>query len=456
MKAVPSELLAGWAHTLRRCGERPALTDAATGATTSFRALEAAAEAEAERFAAAFGPVRGRLVVFARPNGAAWFAALLAVRKLGGLAVALEPGGPPAHAQALAGRLGAAGLVLGDACERLPGRRRFARPGLCLLKLTSGSTGGPRALAFTDAEMLADGRQIAATMGIRSLDTNYALLPFGHSYGLGNLVFPLLAQGTAAVCGTVPLPHVVAGEIRAFHPTVWPTVPAVLRALAASEVPADALAPLRLVISAGSFLPPEVARDFHARFGRTVHNFYGSSETGGIAYDRGGAATLSGRAVGRPLRGVRLRLAPGGRVAVTSAAAFSLGNRRGPGQVLLADHGRLESRGELVLLGRAGRFAKIAGRRIGFGEVELALRALEGVEQVFVTALPGPEPILAAAVQSARPAAELRAALQLRLPHWKVPKRLVCWPLFPLTPRGKPDPAALTAGLGRRRDQLPA
>jgi len=37
-----------------------------------------------------------------------------------------------------------------------------------------------------------------------------------------------------------------------------------------------------------------VARDFAARFGRRLHSFYGSSETGGIAYDRGGRAALEG------------------------------------------------------------------------------------------------------------------------------------------------------------------
>jgi len=451
MNPATGELLRSWSRTVLRHGDRAAVIDAASGAATSFRELEGLAEIEATRFAEAFGPVRGRILVFARPNGATWFAAFLALRKLGGIAVALEPGGPREHARAIAARLGAAGLILGDTCERLGRSRRCAGAELCLFKLTSGSTGAPRALPFTDAEMLADGRQIAATMGIRSRDTNYALIPFGHSYGLGNLVFPLLDQGTAAVCGTVPLPHAVAEEIRRFQPTVWPTVPAVLRALAASGVPAAALAPLRLVISAGSFLPPEVSREFHARFGRTVHNFYGSSETGGIAYDRTGVATASGRAVGRPMRGVSLQLAPSGRVAVTSASAFSVGNRRGPGRVLLADHGRIEPNGELVLLGRAGRFAKIAGRRIGFGEIELALRALPGVEQVFVTALPGPEPVLAAAVQSVRPVGELRAELTARLPHWKVPKRLVCWPQFPITPRGKPDSSALTAALGQRR-----
>ena len=51
---------------------------------------------------------------------------------------------------------------------------------------------------ITDAQMLADGRQICATMGIRPGDLNLGLIPFGHSYGLGNLVVPLLTQSSWA------------------------------------------------------------------------------------------------------------------------------------------------------------------------------------------------------------------------------------------------------------------
>jgi acyl-CoA synthetase (AMP-forming)/AMP-acid ligase II len=47
------------------------------------------------------------------------------------------------------------------------------------------------------------------------------------------------------------------------------------------------------LVSAGAPLPPDVARDFGRRFGCRLHGFYGSSETGGIAYDRTGQATLA-------------------------------------------------------------------------------------------------------------------------------------------------------------------
>ena len=134
-------------------------------------------------------------------------------------------------------------------------------------------------------------------MEIAPGDRNLGAIPFGHSYGLGNLVLPLIVQGTPIINSQEILPEPLARQIRRFGATVLPSVPAVLRALAASSVDAADLRSLRRVISAGAPLRPEVARDFHDRFGLPIHNFYGSSETGGICFDRTGEATLAGRSV---------------------------------------------------------------------------------------------------------------------------------------------------------------
>src|SRR5690606_31117850 len=114
---------------------------------------------------------------------------------------------------------------------------------------------------------------------------NLGLIPFGHSYGIGNLIMPLLLQGTCIAFASGFVPSQMAGWIRKHRITVYPSVPALLRILA--DTPSlKTLKPLRLVISAGAVLDPEIARRFHRKFDLKIHNFYGSSETGGIAYDR--------------------------------------------------------------------------------------------------------------------------------------------------------------------------
>jgi acyl-coenzyme A synthetase/AMP-(fatty) acid ligase len=314
-----------------------------------------------------------------------------------------------------------------------------------MVKLTSGSTGAPKGLEATAEQMVADGRQICATMGIRPGDSNLATIPFGYSYGLGNLVMPLLLQGTRIVLASSTLPHGIAADAARHRPTILATVPPLLRALAASELPGGALGSLRLVISAGSPLPPEVAQAFLARFGIRVHGFYGTSETGGIAYDRSGEPTLAGRGVGTPLEGVRLRFGKRGVFTISSPAVLGSG-RSTPG-----DRALLNAHGELVLLGRADRTVKVAGRRLDLAEVERAIRSLAGVRDAFACPLPGAETRLAAAVETDLAPKELLGMLRASLAPWKVPSRIRSLAEFPVTSRGKADRRALRQFLAAPR-----
>jgi acyl-coenzyme A synthetase/AMP-(fatty) acid ligase len=327
------------------------------------------------------------------------------------------------------------------------GAKSYRDPAVCLIKLTSGSTGQPRALVFTARQLLADARQVTSTMGIGRHDLNYALIPLGHSCGLGNLTVPLLAQGVSLVCGSAPLPHAIAADFARWKPTVFPAVPAMWRVLAASEL---SLPGLRLGISAGAPLPPEVARDFVARFGRRLHGFYGSSETGGIAYDRTGVATLVGE-VGRAMRGVKLTGLSGARLQVSSAAVLTHGNRRRVGKLgawIMPDRVVLDARGGVTLLGRRGTTVKIAGRRVNLAEVSDRLRRLSGVREAWAGVSGGADPVLGAVVATERTVAELRAELLADTAAWKVPKKLLVVAALPLTARGKTDTRALQALIG--------
>jgi long-chain acyl-CoA synthetase len=439
-------LLSCWEKTARVAPEAMAMIDVAADRKVTRAELETGANLWREIHGA---PLRGRTVVLAEPNGVEWFRVFIGLLKSGAVIVPLDPGEPRPAQQATAATIGAEWLWSGGALEAVSAKRRGKRAGCRLIKLTSGSTGAPRGLGFTDAQMIADGRQVCAGMDIRPEDVNFGLIPFGHSYGLGNLVLPLLTQGTAIVCGAVALPHVMAETIAQWRPTVFPAVPALLRALAMSDIPTAQLESLRTIISAGAPLLPDVAVAFHARFGRKIHSFYGSTETGGITFDRSGDAALTGRSVGAPLPGVRLEFGRGQRFDVVSAAVFTLGNRRrsedGLGVHRPADIGELTTAGELVLKGRAGRFVKIAGRRLNLAEVERVVRQIPGVRDALVVAHSVRADALEAVVATEHSADHLRAALRERIAAWKIPKRMVTLPAFPLTPRGKTDTRALRA-----------
>jgi acyl-CoA synthetase (AMP-forming)/AMP-acid ligase II len=444
-------LLEAWSRTLRRRGEAPAITEAASGRVVSFRELDARARAWLDFHGGTAKALRRRAVVFASPNGVVWFEVFLGLMHAGAVAVSLDAAEPDAAQHALATELRAGFRWDGARLVVLPaGARRFASPAVCLIKLTSGSTGRPRPLVFTAAQMLADGWQVTKTMGITRRDVNYAIIPLGHSYGLGNLTMPLIAHGVPMVVGSSPLPQAVAAEFARWRPSVLPGVPAVFRGLAMSDIAPAALASLRLAVSAGAPLPPAVAQAFTTRFGRHIHSFYGSSETGGISYDRPGAATLAGRSVGRAMRGVRLTVLPGQRLQVCSPSVFVYGNRRrarGLGCWTPADLAVLRPNGEIVLLGRRGTMVKIAGRRVNLAEIAARLQRIPGVHDVWVGVGPGTEPVLGAALATRRNREDIRTALRADTAPWKMPRYWLLLSEFPLTARGKTDIAALRQGV---------
>ncbi len=430
---------------MRRDGAERAGVEAVSGKSWTFRELDQRARDWRAAWAGT-GGLQGRQVLFALPNGIEWLALFLALVRSGAVAVPLDPGEPIDAQRRLARELRAAFWWDGKRLCPVDGPpRRFRDPEVCLIKLTSGTTGRPRPLAFTGGQMIADARQVTSTMGLSRRDLNLALVPLGHSYGLGNLTLPLVVQGIPLVVGSAPLPHAIADDLSRWRPTVLPSVPAVFRALAGADVPPSAFASLRRAISAGAPLPPEVARDFELRFGRRLHSFYGSSETGGIAYDVTGAATLAG-GVGRALRGVTILSRPGQRIQVCSAAVFTHGNRSRRGRFGCwspPDRADIGVRGEIVLLGRRGSVVKIAGRRVNLGDVAARLRRLDGVRDVWVGTDGAAEPSLGAALATDRTAAEVRRELLADTAAWRIPKRLALLREFPVTARGKIDPRAL-------------
>jgi acyl-coenzyme A synthetase/AMP-(fatty) acid ligase len=250
---------------------------------------------------------------------------------------------------------------------------------------------------------------------------------------------------------------VIGRDFLRWRPTVFPGVPPIWRALASGEVDPGNFISLRLAISAGAPLDPGIARAFAARLGRPLRNFYGSSETGGIAFDRTGKATLEG-GVGRALRGVSVTKAKGNRIRVCSAAVFTRSNRLRDGNVgcwIPPDEVEVGPRGELRLAGRRGKTVKIAGRRVNLAEVESRLRKIAGVHEAWVGVSLDGRGTLGAAVASERSADELRADLLGDTAPWKVPKKWLILPSLPQTARGKRDSRSLCAQLFGSRSVSP-
>ncbi|WP_269537550.1 class I adenylate-forming enzyme family protein [Cerasicoccus fimbriatus] len=382
--------------------------------------------------------LKRKAVALHLPNSVEWLATFLALRWAGAVVAPIDGVADTAFCrqQATATRCFA---MQSKSLEILDQNARGWKDGIALLKLTSGTSGNPKAFAFTEAELCADADNIISTMGLRSDDVNFALLPFAHSYALGNLVVPLLAAGIPMAIGSAALPRVIADEIAQHGATVFPSVPRVFESIARTE--GIRLGKLRLCISAAAPLPAELANEFNQHTGLLIHNFYGASECGGIAYDRSGELGQQGESIGQAMDNVTLSTDSHGRLTVTSAAVSSYRrttNPRGHAKITLQDKVTIRNDGSIVIRGRSDRIVKCAGRRIDLSSIENI--ALQAGDVKSAAALHDEiTDKLLIAYEGKINEAELRSHLADKFQPWRSRFKVKCVPQLPVNARGKVD-----------------
>ena len=422
----------------------------------------------------------GRLGVMSAPNGPAFLASLVAVRRRDAIAVLADAAAPEAERERIAARLGAAAvLVCRDAWPAGPeswaARRVAARPavyeGAGFAKLTSGSSGEPSAILATSEALAADDDALFRSMGLCDDDRFVAAIPFSHSYGFSSLAMPALRRGSMLALPEEGGPWAPLDAARAAGATVFPTVPLYVRTIGdLAEIP-PLPATLRLVLSAGATLPAQIAVRFRESFGLPVHVFYGASEVGGICYDREGGAAERGT-VGTPVDGVRLELrgADGSEglaegVVVVRSPAVALRHvpeaqaKLSGGTFVSGDQAAWAPSGELRLLGRLDAWINVGGKKVNPREVETVLASLPGVREAVVLGVPrsggSTETVRAVVACDTRRMSytEVAAWCRERLAGHKVPRSIVLVEEIPRTDRGKIDRAALLAATipGTRR-----
>jgi long-chain acyl-CoA synthetase len=329
----------------------------------------------------------------------------------------------------------------------------WTKPQPDLLKITSGTTGLPRAVRFRESQLFSDCRNICSSMGLLPEDVNFGAIPFAHSYGFSNLVTPILYQGTRFVCSRDRLPRAIHRHIENSTATVVPATPAVFQALC-SLSDCDRLGSIRVCISAGAPLPAETVQQFFRRYGLHIHSFYGSSECGGIMFDREGQLDAPSGFVGTPLDGVQITRLPNDRIEIG-------GTNVGDGYFPDQDPGTLQTGrfipGDLVrwlgesaqLYGRASDFINIAGKKIHPSLVEEHIRKVPGVIDVIAFGVPSPNrnEDLVALVMSNPPIARqtLEAHCRAGLADWQVPRDFQIVTELPVNARGKIKRSELAA-----------
>jgi len=166
--------------------------------------------------------------------------------------------------------------------------------------------------------------------------------------------------------------------------------------------------------------------------GVKIHNFYGSSESGGIAY----AATVSARAdaaiAGSAMENVELSMAPNGCLRVRSAAVGQCYWPNGEeslceGEFRTSDLAEF-TEGKVLLRGRLSDQINIAGRKLDPAIIEAALVQHPKIVECLAFGVPdatdvrGETIVVCYRTCNEIAAEELRSFLLERLPPWQIPR----------------------------------
>ncbi|MDJ0840184.1 MAG: amino acid adenylation domain-containing protein [Acidobacteriota bacterium] len=340
---------------------------------------------------------------------------------------------------------------------------------------TSGSTGRPKGVAVPHRAIV---NRLLYSQTVWPLDGKDALVPVG-GFGFDASVWELhgtLMAGARLFSPDQPLKGDTAqlvDLITRYHLTALFFVPTLLEAFLAEPGAAGCAEDLRLLISGGEVLTDATAGRCTDLLGVALVNIYGPTEaavsvTEWSTREPGDRVTL-----GTPLANVEIFIldAEGGLAAPGAMGEVCIGgtclangyhNRPArtaavfvphpfsaePGARLYrtGDLGRYLMRpdgsiGQLVYLGRADGQVKIRGQRVELGEIEAALRKLEGVQRA-VAGLHDGLLIAWLVGMPADPAAR-RAELAGLLPQAMIPQRFINLETLPMTPNGKLDRRAL-------------
>ncbi|MFM9827790.1 MAG: AMP-binding protein [Sphingomonas sp.] len=331
-------------------------------------------------------------------------------------------------------------------------------PDLAVLLSTSGTTGAAKLVRLSRQNLSANANAIARYLDVRTDDRAMTLLPFHYSYGMSVLHIHLL-RGAGLVLTNGSL---IDADLRALATRTQVCALALVPAQFELIDTLDWVPKLRYVTQAGGRLDPVLAKQFAdkaAAEGWQLFIMYGQTEAAPrMSYVPPQEAQLWFHTIGRPLEGGRFRLvdAEGQEIAAAgtpgelvyegpnvmlgyAVTRSDLGAPAGPKVLHTGDIAERLENGYFRITGRASRFIKLFGLRIGLDEVETQLRA-EG-RRVYVT---GSDLQLVVFVQDDADLALLRDSVARRyhLPNSAV----VLAPIkgVPLLPSGKVDYRLLT------------
>jgi malonyl-CoA/methylmalonyl-CoA synthetase len=317
------------------------------------------------------------------------------------------------------------------------------------LVYTSGTTGASKGAMLTHDNLAANAVNLLACWQITAADRLLLALPLFHVHGLGNGLHCWLMSGCRMRLLERFEHQTAARTFLDFRPTLFFGVPTIYVRLleTAPEQAREIGAFMRLFVSGSAALAAQVLTEFRARFGHTILERYGMSETLMIASNPYADERRAGT-VGLPLPGVAMRLVDG-EIQVKGANVFSGYWRReeatraafADGWFRTGDLAERSPDGYYTLSGRKSELIISGGFNIYPREIEEFLEEQEEVAEAAVAGIPdairGEVPVAYVVLTRAMEAAALEARCREKLSSFKVPREFRVVERLPRNAMGK-------------------
>ena len=278
---------------------------------------------------------------------------------------------------------------------------------LALLLFTAGTSGRPKGAMLTHGALRANIeslRQLTDPAPVLPSDVVLAVLPMFHVYGLNTVLGLAVSAGARCVIVDRFDPMDALRLIGEHGVTTVAGAPAMYRAWSKVPGAGQALSGVRLFSSGGSSLPTAVFEAFAAATGISIFEGYGMTETAPVVTTTLVGGVPKPGSVGRPIPGMEITLVDAsgepadegdpGEVCVRGPSVFggywpdSIGGPDADGWFRSGDVAFIDAEGDLHLVDRRRELVIVNGFNVYPREIELAIEAMEGVEEVGVVGVP--------------------------------------------------------------------
>lgn len=354
--------------------------------------------------------------------------------------------------------------LLADASDRLD-TVDTSKDDAAFIFYTSGTSGNPKGICHAHHYLIGSLDPISRFfIDMQPHERMYNPHEISFSYAFGWTIFTPLFVGASSVLHAGRLePRAILEYVQRFRPSILPSVPTLFGAiLALEDKNAYDVSSLRLIISAGSPLFPQLAEGLREYFGCEVREAIGQSECQ-TYISQWGERPIKPGSLGYPLPGYHIRIVDGegndcppetiGTIAIRGDHPSLFYEYRGlpemweqthrDGWYLSGDMGHVDGDGCIWFDARGDDLIKSRGYSVSPDEIERVMSGHPAVAEVGVISVPddyyGQRIRAYVTLRSGRQATEdeLKDHVRQRLAPFKVPQDIFFLDTIPRTATGK-------------------